>query len=534
LQSEQTSYAAAQTVKFNNMSSQLQNLKVSMITAGFPAAPVRVSPATDNYTSTTNAFDLTYSSPAGTTLAYTYNGSGGAMTTDTPVALTGTANVALPWEVTATKTSSTFTSKATGSFTWTPVASAPTGLSSATPAPTATTFTPTWTAGDYATSHTLKYALSAGTYGTATTWTSGIAVTSLTASTGYKWQACGVNTYGETCSADQTVTTASDVTYPAIANATYSAIAPAGYSYSAEETTRYGTYKYNTLAAWETARKRNITGEAGPAVVDILGDWTGVTDTGTTITSTWVTNATNYLLIRALGTARHTGMWDATKYNLNYSVANTTGTIDARTAFLVLDGLQLKRTTPAAGGYPVISTGNLPANATLTVKNSIIRSDPTVTDCSGILMSNATLTLIAYNNIFYDYGTGSDIIAQNSGTALYAYNNTFIGGRFGINSSQPYMKNNVAMDQTNKSYNITASSANCSYNAGNVNTIPGTSNVSGGTSAGYFVDPTNKNYLLKSGANALVGAGADTGATVTTGIRGNTRSLPYDIGADQR
>ncbi|CAB4211847.1 Fibronectin type III [uncultured Caudovirales phage] len=203
-----TAALSAANARFDNLSTQMANLKTAMLSAGFPATPVRVTPATANYSSTTNSFLLNYTSPAGTSLAYVYNG--GASTPITTgsnsAALTApAANTAYNYTVTATKTSTGFTATDSGTFTWTPVASAPTSLSSTV---TSTSFTPTWTVGTYATTHRSEYGTTTG-YGTAGPSTSGTAITGLTASTAYHWRACADNDYGsEACSADQTATTA--------------------------------------------------------------------------------------------------------------------------------------------------------------------------------------------------------------------------------------------------------------------------------------------------------------------------------------
>lgn len=117
-----TAALSAADLRFNNMSSQLQNLKVSMLAAGFPSIPTRVTPATANYTSTTNSFLLNYTSPVGTSLAYVYNGgTSTAMTTgvDSAPLTAPAANAAYGYTVTATKTSTGYTATDSGTFTYT-------------------------------------------------------------------------------------------------------------------------------------------------------------------------------------------------------------------------------------------------------------------------------------------------------------------------------------------------------------------------------------------------------------------------------
>jgi hypothetical protein len=117
-----TTQLSAAGARFANMSTQLTNLKVAMLTAGFPSIPTRVTPATANHTSTTNSFLLNYTSPVGTSLAYVYNGgSSTAMTTGVnSAALTApAANTPYGYTVTATKTSTGYTATDSGTFTYT-------------------------------------------------------------------------------------------------------------------------------------------------------------------------------------------------------------------------------------------------------------------------------------------------------------------------------------------------------------------------------------------------------------------------------
>lgn len=112
---------AANAAKFANLSSQVNDLKVAMLAAGFPAAPLRVTPATQNYASPTNDFTLNFTSPAGTSLAYVYNG--GASTAMTSgVDVTGitapTANTPYNYTVTATKTATGYTASTSGTLTF--------------------------------------------------------------------------------------------------------------------------------------------------------------------------------------------------------------------------------------------------------------------------------------------------------------------------------------------------------------------------------------------------------------------------------
>ena len=98
-----------------------------------------------------------------------------------------------------------------------------------------------------------------------------------------------------------------------VVGATYLAVAPVGYVYTADQTTKYSTRKYNTLNAALAGLTTNPT---TPEVINILGTWIAADYTYADMNTTG-NSATNFLLIRTIGAARHNGVWSNTAYRLN-------------------------------------------------------------------------------------------------------------------------------------------------------------------------------------------------------------------------
>ena len=293
--------------------------------------------------------------------------------------------------------------------------------------------------------------------------------------------------------------------------ATYYAVAPTGHTYSAEQTTNYSTRKYNTLSAAYAAL---TTAPATPRVINMIGDWTGVTDTtGVTFLSSAMNTETpaNYTLVRGIGDARCTGLWDAA--GPAYRLDSTTGTgVYVRCAYLRLDGLQFTGAVygTSSGVLRFAPTGDLTGdfrfsnlfvkNTRPNVGNAIMsintRSGDTfrVWNCilssrsNGMCIRCGDGTISLNSCTFAQTGTGGFAVYKSSGTLAvtncYASNVTYATFNNGVTSI------------------VTTATSDTDGTAGLQN-IPYTTDT--------FIGVTNDiENLNPAGGSPLLGAGTDT------------------------
>lgn len=77
---------------------------------------------------------------------------------------------------------------------------------------------------------------------------------------------------------------------------------------------------YTSLASWETARQRDLVAADEQETARIEGTWTNPDSTALNI-SGWTTDVTHFIKIYTAPDARHSGVWNATKYRLVASVS---------------------------------------------------------------------------------------------------------------------------------------------------------------------------------------------------------------------
>lgn len=235
-----------------------------------------------------------------------------------------------------------------------------------------------------------------------------------------------------------------------IAGATYFAVAPAGYIYNGTQDTNYSTRKYNTLSAAIAAL--NTTPSNEEQVINIIGDWTSVTDT-TRANLTGITqgSVSDKIYIRAIGDARHDGVWVAsastTHYRLTLDAAN--GILAVNQDFVEVDGIILEYGTASTFDRPVLKIYDSGASSEGIFKNLIIKGHNSGThrqhgvDADGASTSqNYFINCIIYDVPRLSLGHGMELNGSNA--YYYLYNCTIIGGDhciFEQENTRVYAKN---------------------------------------------------------------------------------------------
>ncbi len=141
----------------------------------------------------------------------------------------------------------------------------------------------------------------------------------------------------------------------------------------------------------------------------------------------------------------------------------------------------------------------------------------------GILISSGSNNL-AYNNIIYNlgshslYGIGFDYFNGGGGNA--AYNNTVFnipgdGISIGTGGAGAIVQNNISFNNSGQNIVSIATSATIDHNF---------------TANPNFVDSTNGDFHLQSTSSAI-NFGRDLSSVFTVDKDGNTRTLPFDVGA---
>jgi len=312
---------------------------------------------------------------------------------------------------------------------------------------------------------------------------------------------------------------------------------------------------YTTLDACLTTEQQNLVGNDRYFLVEIGGDWTGVTDTTATGIDGYVTDSTRYIKIYTTGDARHNGVYGGNPKAYKHEVTNSswgnfaTNTV---TEFIWVEGIQFKHTISSGAIYGCIAleshlTGS---NGWMKASNNIVWG-PMTYDANahnfGILSEAYDCRVSIWNNIIYGFKAGSGgqggitIYSCNTGNEALVYNNTIYEGNYGIGSEQqgsgvPILKNNICAGIPGVvNFAIPSAHANSTNNLSQDDTAP--------TVGTYYHDKTVTfagagDFHLSDSDTEAKGKGAnlysDGSLAITTDIDGNTQPSAgaWDIGAD--
>ena len=274
---------------------------------------------------------------------------------------------------------------------------------------------------------------------------------------------------------------------------------------------------YTSLAAWNTGEATNLVSAGDIHECHVYGGG----NAGTVVLSTsWTTDASNYIVIKGAVGHRHEGVLDRDKAYVESYAGGPLIDIASRTACRV-DGLQfvMGPTSSYASCVRTISGIDFYMSNCLckgVAGNGVTGVNPQA--------SGSSPTIYIWNNIFYDFLAGNAFTAgvrTQSATAAYIYNNTFVNCVYGIraDSGSPVAINNVFQNApttltfgASSATNLTSSSSGPS----------GTDIVS---TTLTFRDAANDDYRLANADTAAADVGTDL--TSDTYIPFSTDALGY-------
>lgn len=294
---------------------------------------------------------------------------------------------------------------------------------------------------------------------------------------------------------------------------------------------------YATLGAALLAEAANLVSADVYLEIEASGS---AADTSCPDVDGFTTDATRYIHIYPTATDEHLGVWNTGKYRVECAADN---------AFLIrvpnvrVEGIQLRNTQNNPSRGFTLASG---ATGAVYLERNIIRGPASPgSDAQGIrsYTSNTGVRLRVASNIIYGFYDGIFLVTgDGSDMQWYVYNNTIVGStNYGIflsaygTSDVAKVRNNLIQVSTTLDY----------VRDGSFDTLVTSRNVTEDTSspdgASYqskvatFVGASD--YHLDPGDTAALGLGTDLSGDADYpfdfDIDGETRSAPWDIGADQ-
>lgn len=346
-----------------------------------------------------------------------------------------------------------------------------------------------------------------------------------------------------------TLVTATGTTPANITSSTVVSITHAFSSLAAAVSTSTGAASANYL---NTANLVN-----GNYVLNIPCYYDNGPDTSPVVISGYTTGPGNYILIytptstasQVNQSQRHGGQWTSTAYALQ-PTANNFSINAGSTQYLTIDGLQLLMAITYSSNLADIDT-NPVATSTVTISNNIIRASITNFGSlnAGILRNydaSSSKVLDIYNNDIYGFSYGASTqygISLNAVNTAFIYSNTIASNSIGVylqNGPAATAKDNIFAFNSTDTVGTFASGTD--YNATDLSTIGYTVTGGGNThdrvsQTFSFGNAAQNDYFLTASDTGARGHGVDLSAdpnlAFNTDIYGDTRTDPWDIGADQ-
>lgn len=316
-----------------------------------------------------------------------------------------------------------------------------------------------------------------------------------------------------------------------VSGAEYYAVAPAGYTYDGTQDTNYSTRKYNTLSAAEAALTVTPT---TPLVINIIGDWTGVTDTTAATFTGVTTTAANFISIRTIGAARHQGVYSSS--STFYRISAASRAIRIMDNYVRLDGAIVEKSASSANGGIGLELNPGTGAADIRCGNCIVKGhglNATRSEYGIGAVAESSQAILAYNCIIFNL---NDIVTAKGieGTGgvpsdtVHIYSCVAIGGSGkGIQrgSGTLIVKNSYASSTSGTAYDgiVTQTTCASSDTTGSV----GLQSIAHSTANFTNVTSGSEDYRLVTGS-ALINVGTDTTGDAsplnfTTDIAGATR-----------
>lgn len=299
---------------------------------------------------------------------------------------------------------------------------------------------------------------------------------------------------------------------------------------------------YTSLAAaiaGEVAANADLTGAGMNGVLTIeCGD--GFADGLVTING-FTTDATHYLLVKAAAGDEAVMPYSTSRYRIEGTTTGGTFTINDNHVRVQGIQMQVTRTTGGTGARLLQMSGITGAGEVRLEKClfTAVLTPGTATTSRGVWHNDNDYVLRISNCVFVGFDTTNSLGATAAGTSVFIYNCTFArcfrsveggsGTRYknnlyysdGIASAEGYIGGATHASSTNNAGDIAANS-------------PGSNPRDSQTFT--FVDEASDDFHLASGDVGAKGFGtplsADTDYPITDDFDGDTRSVPWDIGAD--
>ena len=322
---------------------------------------------------------------------------------------------------------------------------------------------------------------------------------------------------------------------------------------------------YSSVAAAIHGEKTDLVAADTVLVVEISGTWSSDDQAGVVING-YTTDSLHQIIIRAIGSSRHSGKWTATNaHRLVTSDPTDSGLYGAIAIFedcVEVYWMQVIATYDR-NSQAVINAGyGSSANARQKYSHNILRlagEGSTSTGGKGLNFngSGASVTHM-WNNLIYDIPNGA---LSNDGLGIeakgrgYIRNNTFVDGGYaikvhvswsGATADSLIIQNNLCYNQDYDTvffYNgpIRHDRSSTDYNSTDAYDLYGV----GGSPAGNdrtgqtftFADAGSDDYHLASGDGGAKDFGADFSSddslAFTTDIDNDNRTPTWDIGIDE-
>lgn len=293
---------------------------------------------------------------------------------------------------------------------------------------------------------------------------------------------------------------------------------------------------YTSLGAWITAQARNLVSADEIAIAECRNF--DLAQEISLSSASWTTDATRYIKIEVPQAYRHDGRSRAVSGTGFRLIGSVNGTLTISAGHVVLEGLNIQNTGTGANAAAIVLSSGA---SVVRLRHCIIHNARTGSNYT-IQGSVSGLTLEMFSCITYGYersiDTRSMASANLAGSVFWRH-----ADQLGVlGDTELVVRNSYAGKASGSTEDWwtggAAPSGNNNASSGTTATTDYTSSINGVAGSAVFVSVTagSEDFHLKSGSNALVGAGANLTATFTTDIDGDTwpASGAWDIGADYR
>jgi len=297
---------------------------------------------------------------------------------------------------------------------------------------------------------------------------------------------------------------------------------------------------YTSLAAWEAGEQRDLVAADEIAVAKCRCT-NGSADATTVTIEGWTTNSDCYIKVWTDPDEgyRHDGKWNDSSYRLD---PGTNNGLYVRQGWVYIIGLQIHATHKVQSGhvyarYPLLLEWC--TSGDVVIDKSIIRLTAKSTKGYGINIYDPNDTTTAFkirNCVIYQDGSSTGEAGIRIGAAsndtVEIFNCTVYNfgiGIFNQSGSPDVIVQNCAVFGNSDDFSNVSTIDHCASDDGD-----GTNAVVPSDWSLVFVDYPNGDFHLKSTDTDLRDAGVDLSSEgFTDDIDGETRSAPWDIGADE-